>query len=147
MSATRALAELTRKLVALPAGERDVMLQAAVLLPAVRLVQRVLPFKRWRPLLTRRAPQAAKTFTPEAIAQALDRARRGVPGVYTCLPVAYAGHLLLHRHGHASNIIVGAARDAAGKVEAHAWVECEGKVLIGELPDLRRFVPFPALRV
>src|ERR1700759_3107808 len=84
MSATRALAELARKLVALPGDERGVMLQAAALLPAVWAVQRSLPFKRWRPLLTRRIPHAAKSLTPDAIAQAVDRARRGVPGVYTC---------------------------------------------------------------
>ncbi|HEX5656407.1 MAG TPA: lasso peptide biosynthesis B2 protein [Polyangiales bacterium] len=147
MSATRALAELARKLVSLRADQRALMLQAAALLPAVRLVQRALPFKRWRPLLTRPSPAPHKTLTPGEIALAVDRARRGVPGVYKCLPVAYTGHLLLHRHGHASTVQVGVARDAEGKVEAHAWVECDGQVLIGELPDLSRFVPFPALRV
>jgi hypothetical protein len=147
MSAARALAELARKLISLRADERSLMLQAAALLPAVRLVQSSLPFKRWRPLLTRGAPTRTKALTPGQIALAVDRARRGVPGVYKCLPVAYTGHLLLHRHGHDSTVQVGVARDAQGKVEAHAWVECEGRVLIGDQPDLSRFVPFPALRV
>jgi hypothetical protein len=146
MSTMRALAELARKLVTLPSDERAVMLQAAALLPLVLLVQSSLPFKRWRTLLTRGAPSAPSSLTPELIAQALDRARRGMPGVYKCLPVSYTGHLLLHRHGHDSRVQVGVARDAEGKVEAHAWVECEGRVLIGELPDLSRFVPFPPLR-
>lgn len=149
---TRALAELARtarKLVGLPADERGVMLQAALLLPAVLLVQSSLPFKRWRRLLTRPdpGPAARMVLDPDTIALAVDRARRGVPGVYKCLPVAYTGHLLLHRHGHRSTVQVGVARDAQGKVEAHAWVECQGRVLIGELPDLGRFVPFPALGV
>jgi hypothetical protein len=147
MSAARALAELARKLVSLRADERTLMVQAAALLPVVLLVQTSLPFKRWRPLLTRGAPTRAKALTPAEIAQAVDRARRGLPGVYKCLPVAYSGHLLLHRHGHASTVQVGVARDAEGKVEAHAWVECEGGVLIGDVPDLSRFVPFPPLRV
>lgn len=147
MSATRALAELARKLVSLRGDERTVMLQAAALLPAVLLVQTALPFKRWRPLLTRPAPHAKKTLTPAEIALAVDRARRGMPGVYKCLPVAYTGHLLLHRHGHDSTVQVGVSRDQGGKVEAHAWVEIDGQVLIGDQPDLRRFVPFPALRL
>jgi hypothetical protein len=147
MFATRALAELARKLGSLRAEERTLMLQAAALLPAVRLLQMSLPFKRWRPLLTRGAPTRTRTSTPPEIALAVDRARRGVPGVYKCLPVAYTGHLLLHRHGHASTVQVGVARDAAGKVEAHAWVESDGRVLIGDQPDLSRFVPFPPLRV
>lgn len=149
---TRALAEFaraTRKLAALPGDERGVTLEAALLLPVVLLVQSALPFKRWRPLLTRRDPRptAAVELDPAGIARAVERARRGVPGVYKCLPVAYTGHLLLHRHGHRSTIQVGVARDTEGKVEAHAWVECQGEVLIGGLPDLGRFVPFPALRV
>lgn len=149
---TRALAEFARtarKLVGLPADQRNVMLQAALLLPAVLLVQSSLPFKRWRRLLTRPdpGPGARVELDPDTIAQALDRARRGVPGIYKCLPVAYAGHLLLHRHGHRSTVQVGVARDAEGKVEAHAWVEQGGRVLIGELPDLGRFVPFPRLGV
>ncbi|HEY6877532.1 MAG TPA: lasso peptide biosynthesis B2 protein [Polyangiales bacterium] len=147
-TATRALAELARKLRALPRDERSAMLLAASMLPTVRLVQSALPFKRWRPLLTRLdPPRQAPSSTPQLLAQAVDRARRGVPGVYTCLPVAYTGHLLLHHYGHPSTVQVGVARDEVGKVEAHAWVECEGRVLIGELPDLGRFVPFPVLRV
>lgn len=149
-AATRALADLaraTRQLVALPRDQRGVLVQAALLMPAVRLVQGSLPFKRWRPLLTRAAPSASPALTPQLIAQAVDRARRGVPGIYKCLPVAYTGHLLLHHYGHPSTVQVGVARDAEGKVEAHAWVECEGRVLLGELPDLSRFVPFPPLRV
>jgi hypothetical protein len=144
----RTLVEPGGKLLAMPADERALMLEAAALLPVVKLVQAALPFKRWRSLLThRRPPRGSTRFSEQAIAQAVDRARRGVPGVYKCLPVAYAGHLLLHRHGHASTVQVGVARDAEGKVEAHAWVECRGRVLLGELPDLGRFVPFPPLRV
>jgi hypothetical protein len=145
--ATRALVELARKLSTLSRDERSLMLQAAALLPATLLVQSALPFKRWRPLLTRGAPTGAQRMTPASIALAVDRARRGVPGVYKCLPVAYTGHLLLHRYGHPSQVQVGVALDADGKVEAHAWVEHEGRVLIGALPDHGRFVPFPPLGV
>lgn len=147
MSVKRALVELAQKLAGLPAGERDLMLQAAALLPATLLLQTTLPFKRWRPLLTRGQPVLPRRSSPAAIAQAVDRARRGMPGVYKCLPVAYTGHLLLHRNGHPSHVQVGVSRDESGKVEAHAWVECEGRVLIGDLPDLSRFVAFPPLRV
>jgi hypothetical protein len=63
------------------------------------------------------------------------------------LPAAYALHLLLHRHGYASRVQVGVAHTPEGAVEAHAWVEHEGRILIGALPDLVRFVPLPALKV
>ncbi|MDB4991380.1 MAG: hypothetical protein JWN04_6558 [Myxococcaceae bacterium] len=151
-AASRALLRFYR----LPECERTLLIEAALLLPVVHAVQTVLPFKRWRALLTVHAgdnsatpaatnPVAAPT-APQ-VAQAIERARKGVPGIYKCLPQAYAGHLLLHRHGHASRVQVGVARDTKGAVEAHAWVEWQGKVLIGQLPDLARFVPLPPLQV
>lgn len=147
----RSLYGLPHRLIALPAIERALLLEAALLLPGVHTLQSTLPFRRWRAFLTRGAPHARKPCpdapSPAQIAAAIERARRGVPGVYKCLPQAYAGHLLLHRHGYASTVQVGVARDAHGRVEAHAWVEREGKILIGELPDLGRFVPLPPLKV
>lgn len=142
-----ALSWAVRRYRALPAIERRVFVQAALLVPAVHCVQQLLPFRRWRPLLTRvgvRRP-GRSPVAPEQVAEAVVRAQRAVPGTYKCLPAAYATHLLLHWHGHPSVVQVGVARDAAGKVEAHAWVELEGRILIGALPDLARFVPLAPL--
>jgi hypothetical protein len=143
-----ALHRAVRKLLALPAGERTLLVEAALLLPVVHTIQQLVPFRRWRPWLTQiqlHRPIRRPPPDPERIAQAVGRAQRGVPGVYKCLPAAYTTHLLLRRHGYASTIQVGVARDADGKVEAHAWVEWQGRILVGELPDLARFVPLPPL--
>ena len=144
-----ALGRAFRKLRALSPRERRLLLEAALLVPAVHALQQTLPYRRWRALLTRPTPRRAHRDAPSPaqIAEAVERARRGVPGVYKCLPAAYAAHLLMHRHGHASSVQVGVARDPAGKVEAHAWVEHDGRILLGALPDLVRFVPFPPLPV
>lgn len=134
---------------ALSRREQKWLGEAALLLTSVRLLQRTLPFRRWRRLLTRSAPARPPRSgepSPAELARAIERARR-LPGEYTCLPAAYALHLLLHRHGYRSSIQVGVARDAHGKVEAHAWLEYDGQILIGGLPDLGRFVPLPALEV
>ena len=138
-----------RRLVALSARERRLFAEAALLLPSVRLLQQALPFRRWRSLLTRTnqvGAQSSAAATPDELARAVERARK-LPGEYKCLPAAYTLHLLLHRHGYASTVQVGVAHDANGAVEAHAWVEHEGKILIGALPDLVRFVPLPPLKV
>jgi len=145
-----ALTRALRRFGALPKGERSLLLEAALLVPLVHALQSTLPFRRWRALLTPKgvAKQAAHAAsTPAQIAHAVLRAQRGVPGVYRCLPAAYAGHLLLHRYGYPSIIHVGVGRDPQGALEAHAWVECEGTILIGDLPDLGRFVPLPPLQV
>lgn len=141
----RAIAELR----ASSPTDRTLLVEAALLLPAVLLVQTLLPFRRWRALLTRPIPGTSPLSdspSPSAIAHAIDRARRHVPGRFRCLPVAYSAHLLLHRHGYGSYIHVGVAKNAQGKVEAHAWVECDGRILVGDLPDLDRFTILPGLR-
>jgi hypothetical protein len=79
------------------------------------------------------------------VIRAVERAQRVLPGPYRCLSLAHAAHVLLRRHGFAACVHVGVSRDAAGKVEAHAWVECGGRTVLGQLDDLERFVPFPAL--
>jgi hypothetical protein len=38
---------------------------------------------------------------------------------------------LLARAGHGSRLEVGVSRGSAGVVEAHAWVECDGRIVIG----------------
>jgi hypothetical protein len=128
--------------------ERRLVAEAMALLPAVHALQSHLPFKRWRALLER-APLASAPRHPRAsvdqVAWAVEAARRWLPGEYKCLPGAYAAHLMLRRRGHASEVHVGVGRDAAGKVEAHAWVHCEGRIVIGLVEDMERFVPFPPL--
>ena len=141
---SRALARLR----ALPTGERRVLGEAVLLLPAVHMAQKLLPFRRWRRLLTssRVAPvTSASALEPGRVAEAVERARRLVPGRYRCLPVAYTTHLLLSRQGHPSDVQVGVSHDRDGKVEAHAWVVCQGRIVVGDLPDLGRFVPLPPL--
>ena len=128
--------------------ERRLLAEAAATMPCVHAMQQLLPFKRWRTLLERdELPPHVAADRPsiEQITWSVRIAGRYVPGEYKCLPNAYTAHLLLHRYGYASQIHVGVARDAQGKVEAHAWVACEGRTVIGELDDMHRFVAFPPL--
>jgi hypothetical protein len=126
--------------------ERALLLEAAVLLPVVHALQQRLPYRRWRSLLEGRSwPRSRRARRPsiDEISRAVEVARRYVPGEYKCLPAAYATHLLLQRYGHPSRVFYGVGRDSEGKVEAHAWVDSEGRIVMGQLDDLARFVPFP----
>jgi hypothetical protein len=51
-----------------------------------------------------------------------------------------AAHALLAASKHSAQIQIGVARDRAGGFEAHAWVVCNGCVIVGG-PDVRRFTP------
>jgi hypothetical protein len=53
---------------------------------------------------------------------------------------AYALQWVLARHGILVQVRIGVKRATSGKMEAHAWVESEGKVLLGD-HDLESFQP------
>ncbi len=128
--------------------ERKLLAEAVATMPCVHAMQQLLPFKRWRALLEQHEmprTHALERPTTAQIAWAVGVAGRWLPGAYKCLPNAYTAHLLLHRYGYPSVIHVGVARDPQGKVEAHAWVDCEGRTVVGEVVDIGRFVPFPRL--
>jgi hypothetical protein len=73
------------------------------------------------------------------IPRAVMRASRCVPGT-NCLTRALATQFLLHCQGCHTGLQIGVAVCDHGRLQAHAWLEYEGKVLIGNIKDLPRFV-------
>ena len=70
---------------------------------------------------------AAPSF--EEICSAVDIAGRFVPGA-SCLVKAQAGNAMLNRFGYAAEIKIGVLKESSD-LKAHAWVECEGRVVLG----------------
>jgi hypothetical protein len=66
----------------------------------------------------------------DRIAWAVSLAGRYVPRA-TCLTQALAMQILLKREGIAVQLHLGVAKDEQGRVTAHAWLEQDGRVLIG----------------
>ncbi len=133
-----------RRLVALPAAEKWLLIKALVLVWLVRLALWILPFSWTKSILGRwnnNPPSrlAAKRLPAERIAWAVTRSSRLVPGARHCLTQALAAHSLLLRRGYPTSSHIGVARDEAGKLIAHAWVECEGVVLVGGDQDLAKY--------
>ena len=61
----------------------------------------------------------------------VNAASRLVPGGSHCLTKALAAESLLVRRGYPTEVKLGVARDKTDKLIAHAWVLCEGVVLVG----------------
>lgn len=57
----------------------------------------------------------------------------------TCLTNALTGHSLLSQYGYPSLVKIGVGKSSEGEFEAHAWLEYEGKVVIGESEE--EYVP------
>ena len=117
----------------MPAGDRKLLVLAGALLLAVRLGLWLLPFRVVRRLALGAAAAAGKPagLPPERIAWAVATAARFVPGA-TCLPRALVAESLLRRMGYAATLHIGVTRGDDRTLEAHAWVEHLGKVVVGE---------------
>lgn len=74
------------------------------------------------------------------ISRAIARVANLVPWRADCLVRAEAGRHWLARLGLLSDIRLGARRDAAGRLDAHAWLICNGQIVTGG--DIHDFVPF-----
>jgi len=133
--------------VALPSAEQRLIVAAAVLLAGIRIGLWVLPFRSVRGAVRRlgNRPRSRSDSGPpvERIVWAVGAADRLVPRT-TCLVRALAAQALLERRGYASQLRFGVAGGAGRAFEAHAWLERDGRVLIGG-PVQERYVPMPAL--
>ena len=51
---------------------------------------------------------------------------------------------MLRRRGLTSELRLGVRRPREGKFQAHAWVECEGDIVVGDLDELAEYAPLAA---
>jgi hypothetical protein len=67
------------------------------------------------------------------LAAAVERAAARLPLTLLCLPRAMALHWLLHREHRPGTLLLGVLPGAARGTldDLHAWVECDGAVLVG----------------
>ncbi len=142
------MARRLRRWLALPAAERAGLWRAFAWLALMRLGLWLLPFRTMRRLLrgvavAGSAAGAGKALAPERVAWAVDVASRYVPAA-TCLPRALATYTLLRRQGVPATVRIGVKKGAGG-LEGHAWVEHEGRVLIGGTASPSHFQPLLSL--
>jgi hypothetical protein len=127
-----------RKVVDLPPPQRRLLLEAALVLAAVRLGLLLLAFRTLRRLLARFAQPGDPTRSnPAQVAWAVNLSSRWVP-CSTCLVRALAAQLLLARRGYSSRLHIGAAGDLE-RFRSHAWLECQGQILVGD-GDLEDYI-------
>lgn len=137
-----------RTLWKLAPAERWVLVQAVLLVAAVRLCLLVVPFRtlhrRWTLLLPRMVrPGRRAILPPEKIVWLVAVASRCVPGAQ-CLARSVAAQLLLARQGQLAQLHIG-VRKQVGSLDAHAWLEYDGRPLYENGVHLSHFTPFAAV--
>ncbi|MDJ0797076.1 MAG: lasso peptide biosynthesis B2 protein [Calothrix sp. MO_167.B12] len=129
---------------------RRLLLNAFVLLALVRLGLWLLPFATLQQIITkiRQAnpkQEQVQQISIEQIIWAVNVSSYYMPGGVKCLARALTTQVLMSRHGYLPELRIGVAKVEGGQLEAHAWVESQGRVVIGNLTDLSRFTPLPSL--
>jgi hypothetical protein len=138
------------KFLQLSSSDRRLFLSALFLLAAIRIGLALLPFKSLTKVLgnlsrvVRGSVPPPHSSLPDRIAWAVGKAGNYIPKA-RCLCRALAGQVLLSWHGIPSDLRIGVAKKNGSELEVHAWVETEGRVLIGDLEDLSQYVQLPSL--
>lgn len=93
---------------------------------------RTVSFDRLRDNANRPAATAtANALSPERIAWAVIAMSRFVPDGSNCLIRALASARMLRRYGYDATLQIGVTKAANGGINAHAWLESGGQVVIG----------------
>ena len=136
--------ERVRKFARLPARDRAVLARTIFTLGAARLATWLLPFPLGRRLLVGKRRNGTPTVTREQVRWAMAHAQRVIPRA-TCLPQALAAEALLTRGGLTADLHIGVMKTGVGSLLAHAWVESEGRIVVGDLPNLAAYTRLPSL--
>lgn len=142
--------EKLRKLVGLKGADRHLLLRTFLLLSSIRLGLWLLSFQTLQKLLARVSQPATSTvkLEPRSIGNiiwAVNLSSRYMPGQVKCLARALTTQVLMKQSDYTAELRIGVAKGESGKLEAHAWIEHQGRVVIGYLQDLSRYTPMPSL--
>ncbi len=137
-----------RRFLGLGGSDKLLLLEATLVAVFVRLGLQTLRFRRLRGLLsTDAADHELPTEDVERIAWTVKKVCKYIPLDATCLTQAMTGEYMLGRRGRESNLRIGVAKSDEQKLDAHAWLEVDGNVVIGNNQDLTRYAMLPDLDV
>lgn len=143
------------KFIRLPNRDRTLLIKTYLLLGLIRLGLWLLPFKTLQAWLAKlhhrqsryQAPKLTK-ISRRTVGQAIwavNISSHYMPGKVKCLARALATQVLICRRGYDPELKIGVAKAEDHSLEAHAWVELQGLVVMGLVQDLSRFTPMPSL--
>lgn len=122
----------------LPASGKMTFLKASVVLVLIKAGLSLLPFSVFKKLFHFFTKSSRKREIAQAeidrVVWAVDTAANILPMTLLCLPRALAAKYLL-RELPAVTLEIGVEINPAKKFEAHAWVEKNGNIIIGDWPQ------------
>ncbi len=129
---------------ALTWSQRRLFVEGTLLVIVFRVALWVLPFRKVLAFVDR-IPKGHRSLSPDEAVRAVRAAARRLLGERPCLPQALAVRYWLKRSGRESVLRLGVTKDDAGRLKAHAWLELDGRVLIGGESSRQRYVTLQPL--
>lgn len=127
--------------------------RAVLLVAATRVALHLLPYRRVEQALAPERvpprPTAGRGADPRIqrrVLWAVDAAARRLLPRKPCLTQALVARWLLARHGIPSTMRIGVAYDARRRLQAHAWLEQEGRVILGGADSPLKYTPLAPLQ-
>lgn len=127
----------------LPYQEKKLLTRALFLIVIVRIGLWLVPFRlleRWLTLAD--APNIGEKdpdwVTVKSVVRSVRSCSLYVPYA-TCLTQALATRVLLRMDGQNSSLKIGVEKDRNEKFGAHAWIEVDGRIVMGKHPHHHRF--------
>ncbi len=135
-----------RRWMKLSRAEKRLLLAAAWWVVLFRTALWTLPLRLVMGLSRRAATPQTGLLDDEIIPlvhRAVQRASRFMPRA-TCLTRSLSIHTMLGRRGITTQLRIGVAKDEAGRLMAHAWLERDGAKLLPN-EEVEKYLAFPAI--
>lgn len=140
--------ELIVKFLRLPVRDQRLLLSTLLLQGAIALGLRLLPFRMLKKALAKVAVRSNRANNVpqslERILWALSVINRHTPLSGSCLIRALTVQVLFRKNGRPADLHIGVARNPHGQLEAHAWLECQGRIVLGQ-GELSRYTRLRSL--
>ena len=126
-------------------AERRLVLTAAVVVAAVKVALLTMPVvsvRRCVDAIVDRSRGRPRSFASEAVAWAVMITSRRIPGGNNCQVRALATKIMLSRYGYESTLRFGAPRSESRDFTEHAWLEHDGRIIMGAFQPDRHYPHF-----
>ncbi len=139
------------KLMRLSPAKILLLLRSSAWIIVTRVALKLLPFDTVRKTMAKRGKTQKLTAISSAskkvdeIIWAVEVSSRYLLRQRPCLTKALVAQMMLSQQGFATLLRIGVARNPDGSLQAHAWLEHEGEIMIGYLHSMQQFTPLPPL--
>jgi hypothetical protein len=128
----------------LPYQKKKLLFQSIFLVCVIRICLWIFPFKWLNKLVSYFDSKATDSeqldwLVVNDVARSIRASCRHIPYA-SCLTQALAARTLLKLKGQNTQLRIGVDKDGDDKLSAHAWIEADGRIIIGKYPHHQRYL-------